>query len=54
MLLIPYSTADCHPSAWSVIDGLQRILTCYKPTLANAQAGQLEVRKRKYGHYMIS
>ncbi|XP_077119382.1 TIMELESS-interacting protein isoform X1 [Ranitomeya variabilis] len=37
-----------HPSLWFLFDGLQKDLACHKLTLANAQAGCLEIKKRKY------
>jgi hypothetical protein len=37
-----------HPRVWFLFDGLQRDLACHRLTLANAQAGHLEVKKRRY------
>jgi hypothetical protein len=37
-----------HPSVWFLFDGLQSDLACHRLTLANAQAGRLEVKKRRY------
>jgi hypothetical protein len=36
-----------HPSVWFLFDGLQTDLACHRLTLANAQAGRLEVKKRR-------
>ncbi|GLV31394.1 hypothetical protein CBL_10773 [Carabus blaptoides fortunei] len=37
-----------HPSIWFLFGGLQRDLACHRLTLSNAQAGHVEVKKRKY------
>ncbi|KFM58704.1 hypothetical protein X975_17494, partial [Stegodyphus mimosarum] len=36
-----------HPSIWFLFDGLQRDLACQRLLLSNAQAGRLEIKKKK-------